>query len=202
MPSPTQSKIDQLIELAAAGPIRAREVTAAGIPRAYLGRLCERGVLERVGRGLYRREDAATSEFGTLAEVTKRVPRAVIGLLSALQFHGLTSEVPGPVWILLDARARTPEVRTPRLEVVRASGAALDHGVETHRLDGVDVRLTTPAKTVADCFRFRRHIGLDVALDALRDYLARRAGGIDELITAARADRVWTVVRPYLEALT
>lgn len=195
------SKTDSLILLAKKGPVRARDLDEAGIPRAYLKRLCDRGVLERVDRGLYRLAEALVTELSSLAEAAKRVPHAVVCLLSALQVHGLTTESPHAVWVLIDRRARMPKLAYPRLEVVRASGPAREHGVETRVIDGVNVRLTTPAKTVADCFRFRRHVGLEVALAALRDYLKSRKGSIDELVEAARADRIYSFMRPYLEAL-
>jgi predicted transcriptional regulator of viral defense system len=129
------------------------------------------------------------------------VPHAVVCLLSALQFHGLTTEAPHAVWVLIDRHARVPKLTYPKLEVVRASGAARTHGVETRTIEGVQVQLTTPAKTVADCFRFRRHVGLDVARSALEEYLRKRKGGIDALVEAARADRIYPFMRPYLEAL-
>ncbi|MCK6571550.1 AbiEi antitoxin N-terminal domain-containing protein [Myxococcota bacterium] len=201
MPSAAPTKTTALLRLARQGPVRARDLDDAGIPRAYLKRLCDRGLLEQVDRGLYRLADADMTELSTLAEVSKRVTHGVIGLLSALQVHGMTSEVPHRVWVLVDRHARMPKVTTPTLEVVRASGRALEHGVETRVIDGVQVQLTTPAKTVADCFRFRRHVGLEVALAALEDYLRKRKGSIDVLVEAARADRTYTVMRPYLEAL-
>jgi predicted transcriptional regulator of viral defense system len=200
--SPASStKTTTLLRLAQKGLVRARELDHAGIPRAYLKRLCDRGLLEQVDRGLYRLADAPVTELSSLAEVSKRVPHAVIGLLSALQVHGMTTEAPHAVWVLIDRHARTPKVTTPTLEVVRASGKALEHGVETRVVDGVKVQLTTPAKTVADCFRFRRHVGLEVALAALKDYLRKRKGSIDVLVEAARADRIYAFMRPYLEAL-
>jgi predicted transcriptional regulator of viral defense system len=189
-----------LLRIARAGLVRAGDAGRAGVPRTYLRRLCDRGLLERVDRGLYRLVDAPVTELHSLAEVAKRVPRGIVCLLSALQAHGLTTEAPHLVWLLIDRHARTPKISYPRLRVVRASGAARDHGVEQRMIEGVPVRITTPAKTVADCFRYRRHVGLDVAVAALRDYLARK-GGIEALERAARADRVYTVLRPYLEAL-
>jgi predicted transcriptional regulator of viral defense system len=195
------SKTDTLIRLAKKGPVRARDLDQAGIPRAYLKRLCDRGVLERVDRGLYRLAEAPVTELSSLADAAKRVPHAVVCLLSALQVHGLTTESPHAVWVLIDRRARMPKLAYPKLEVVRASGPAREHGVENRVIDGVKVQLTTPAKTVADCFRFRRHVGLEVALAALRDYLKTRKGSIDELVEAARADRIYSFMRPYLEAL-
>ena len=195
------SKSDILIRLAKKGPVRARDLDQAGIPRAYLKRMCDRGVLERVDRGLYRLAEAPATELSSLAEAAKRVPHAVICLLSALQIHGLTTESPHAVWVLIDRRARMPKLAYPKLEVVRASGPAREHGVETRVIDGVTVQFTTPAKTVADCFRFRRHVGLEVALAALRDYLRTRKGSIDSLVEAARADRIYAFMQPYLEAL-
>ncbi len=201
MSSKRKSKTDALIRLARKGPVRARDLDQAGIPRAYLKRLCDRGVIERVDRGLYRLVEASATELSSLAEVAKRVPHAIVCLLSALQIHGLTTESPHAVWVLIDRRARMPKLAYPKLEVVRASGAAREHGVETRAIDGVKVQITAPAKTVADCFRFRRHVGLEVALAALKDYLKTRKGSIDELVESARADRIYAFMRPYLEAL-
>jgi predicted transcriptional regulator of viral defense system len=181
--------------------VRARDLDGAGIPRAYLQRLCDRGVLERLDRGLYRLVEAAATEQSSLAEVAKRVPHAIVCLLSALQVHGLTTESPHAVWVIIDRRARMPKLTYPMLEVVRASGPARENGIETRIIDGVKVQLTTPAKTVADCFRFRRHVGLEVALAALKDYLTKRKGSVDALAEAAGADRIYAFMRPYLEAL-
>jgi len=122
-------------------------------------------------------------------------------LLSALQIHDLTTEAPHAVWIMIDRHARAPKLAYPKLEIVWASCPARTHGVETRTIEGVRVQLTTPATTVADCFRYRKHVGLDVALAALRDYLRKQRGGIDALGSAARADRVYTLMRPYLEVL-
>jgi predicted transcriptional regulator of viral defense system len=214
-------KTELLLKMARKGPLRPRDLDEAGIPRAYLRRMCDRGLLERVDRGIYRMVDAPATELHSLAEVCKRVPRAVVCLLSALQVHELTSEVPHAVWIMIDRHARAPKFTYPKLEIVRASGAALEHGVDVREVEGVTVRVTAPAKTVADCFRFRRHVGLDVALLALRDYVSRisgratkqqqrkrRAGTgdsgvytMDALVASARADRVYPLMRPYLEAL-
>lgn len=195
------TKTTALLRLAQKGPVRARDLDKAGIPRAYLKRLCDRGLLERVDRGLYRLADAPVTELSSIAEVAKRVPHGIICLLSALQIHGMTTEAPHAVWLLIDRRARLPRLVYPKLEIVRASGAAREYGVETQRIEGVDVHITTPAKTVADCFRFRRHVGMEVALAALKDYLGKRLGSIDALLEAARVDRVSTIIRPYLEAL-
>jgi predicted transcriptional regulator of viral defense system len=195
------TKTDSLLGLARTGPVRARDLDEAGIPRTYLKRLCDGGILEQVDRGLYRLADAQVTELSSLAEVAKRVPHAIVCLLSALQVHSLTTEAPHAVWVLIDRHARAPKLGHPKLEVVRASGAARSHGIETRLIDGVKVQITTPAKTVADCFRFRRHVGIDVALAALKDYLKSRKGSIDALVAAAQADRIYAFMRPYLEAL-
>jgi predicted transcriptional regulator of viral defense system len=197
------AKTDRLLRLAKKGLLRARDLAEHEIPRAYLRRLVEQGQLEQVARGLYRLRDVEVSELHSLAEVAKRLPHAVVCLLSALQVHGLTTEVPHAVWVLIDRQARFPKVSNPRLEVVRASGQARTHGIETRSVEGVQVQLTSPAKTVADCFRYRSRVGLDVALAALRDYLGqKRRNRVDALVAAAKADQVYSVLRPYLEALT
>jgi predicted transcriptional regulator of viral defense system len=196
-----KTKTDSLLGLAGKGPIRARDLEKAGIPRTYLKRLCDGGALEQVDRGLYRLADAPVTELSSLAEVVKRAPHAIVCLLSALQVHGLTTEAPHAVWVLIDRHARAPKLTSPQLEVVRASGAARTHGIESRVIDGVKVQLTTPAKTVADCFRFRRHVGIEVALAAPKDYLKKRKGSIDALVAAAHADRIYAFMRPYLEAL-
>lgn len=195
------TKTDALLRLARKGPVRTRDLDRVGIPRTYLRRLCDRGLLEQVDRGLYRVADAPVTELHSLAQVAKRVPHATICLLSALQVHGLTTELPHAVWILIDGHARAPKLSYPKLEIVRASGQARTHGIETRTIEGLKVKLTTPAKTVADCFRYRSRVGVDVAVAALRDYLRQRRRGVNALVEAARADRVYTVMRPYLEAL-
>lgn len=133
--------------------------------------------------------------------MAKRAPNATVCLLSALQAHGLTTELPAAVWLMIDRKGRPPAIHAVAIELVRASGHARAHGVEARTVDGVHVRLTTPAKTVADCFRYRKRVGLDVALAALRDYLRRYRGGRDALVAAAQADRIWPLMRPYVEAL-
>jgi len=200
-----------VLGLAARGPFRARDLDALGVPRTYLRRLIDRGLLEQAARGLYMAVDAPITELHSLVEVAARVPHAVICLLSALQVHELTSEAPHAVWVLIETHARAPAFTSPHLKIVRAGGAALKRGVEARTVEGVRVKLTNPAKTVADCFRYRRHVGLEVALSALREYLirSRRSRGkdaqrfsVDVLTGAARVDRVYNVMRPYLEALT
>ena len=194
------TNIKQLLRKARRGPVRARDLDALGIPRTYLKRMCDEGKLEQVARGLYRLAGASSGELGSLADVAARVPRGVVCLLSALQLHGLTTETPHAVWLMIQSSARMPALISPKLEVVRASGQAFTYGQASQMIDGVRVYVTNPAKTVADCFRYRRHVGLDVALAALRDYLRKRSGTIDALVTAARVDRVYAFMRPYIEA--
>jgi predicted transcriptional regulator of viral defense system len=183
-----------------AGVLRPRDLDAHGIPRIYLSRLCDRGLLQRVGRGLYVLPNADVSEHHTLAEAGKRVPRGVVCLLSALRFHGLTTQSPFEVWLAIGSKAWRPHVDYPRLRFVRFSARALEAGVEEHSIEGVHVHVYDPAKTVADCFKYRNKIGLDVALEALRDCRRQRKCTNDELWHYAKICRVANVMRPYMEA--
>jgi predicted transcriptional regulator of viral defense system len=182
------------------GVLRPRDLRAHGIPRVVLTRLHRKERLKRVGRGMYVLPEADLSEHHSLAEACKRVPHGVVCLLSALRFHGLTTQSPFEVWMAIDVKARKPNLETPPLRIVRFSGKALVYGVEEHQVEGVTVRVTSPAKTVADCFKYRNKIGLDVAVEGLRDYRRARKS-LDEVWKAAEACRVASVIRPYLEAL-
>lgn len=182
------------------GVLRPRDLDPHGIPRIYLSRLCERGLLQRVGRGLYVLPNADVSEHHTLAEACKRVPHGVVCLLSALRFHGLTTQSPSEVWLAIGSKAWRPQVDYPKLRFVRFSARALGAGVEEHSIEGVLVRVYNPAKTVADCFKYRNKIGLDIALEALRDCRRQRRCSNDELWHYARICRVTNVMRPYMEA--
>ena len=196
-----------LLHLGQSGPFRASDLAAAGIPRSYLARWEKQGVVERLSRGLYRLVEVEPTELGSVAEVARRAPKGVICLLTALQIHNLTSEVPHAVWLMIPTKGHRPKIDFVQTELVYASGLALTHGVEDRIVEGVHVQLTNPAKTVADCFRYRNHIGMETAYTALRDYLsavhARRSPvyTIVNLIEAAKADRVYSVMRPSLEAL-
>jgi len=184
------------------GIARGRDFDAAGVPRVYLQRLRDEGVLEQVGRGLYKLAGSEVASATSLAEAVRIQPKGVIGLLSALQFHNLTTQTPHAVWMLLGPKDWAPTNPSVSLKIVRASGDARTAGVETHKVDGVPVRITSPAKTVADCFKHRNKIGLDVAIEALRDLIKSRKGraGLNELWRYAEIDRVQTVMRPYIEA--
>jgi predicted transcriptional regulator of viral defense system len=197
------SKSNQILNIVRkAGILRPRDLAARSIPRTYLKRLEQRGLLVKETRGLYKLPDAEVTENHSLAEACKRVPRGVVCLLSALQFHRLTTQAPSEVWLALERRARAPRERGQPLRLVRMSGRALTEGIEDHRIEGVAVKVYKPAKTVADCFKYRNKIGLDVALEALRDYRQKHRSGMDELWRFAKVCRVERVMRPYLEALT
>jgi len=180
--------------------LRARDFASAGIAREYLSRMVADGVLARPGRGLYVIAADPPSEQRTLVEAARRVPAGVVCLLSALQFHGLTSQAPFEIWLAIDLKSRLPQSDAPPLRVVRFSGAAMTTGIEEHTIEGVCVRVYSPAKTVVDCFKFRNKLGLDVALEALRDCLRQRKATRDELWSAAKVCRMTNVIRPYLEA--
>ena len=182
--------------------LRTRDIEALGISREQLGHLRRRGIVYRVARGLYSLPDGAVSTDHSLAEAAKRVPHGVVCLLSALRFHGLTTQAPSEVWLAISAKARHPVDTGLPLHIVRSSGEAFIAGVEEHVVDGVAVRVYNPAKTVADCFRFRNKIGLDVALEALREGWRERRFSMDELGRCAKVCRATNVIRPYLEALS
>jgi predicted transcriptional regulator of viral defense system len=182
------------------GVLRTRDLEAQGINRVALGRLVIDGTFERVGRGLYMPPDGKLTEHHTLVEASVRIPAGIVCLLSALRFHEITTQSPHEVWLAIGVKARKPKTDWPPLRIVRFSEAALAHGAETHMLEGIEVTITSPAKTVADCFKYRNKIGIDVALEALTEY-RRKRGSIDELMAAAAVDRVATVIRPYLEAI-
>ena len=181
--------------------IRPRDLVDAGIPRNYLGRLVDRGQLEKLERGLYTTNTAEPSEHISLLEVSHRVPKAVICLLSALRFHEIGTQAPFEVWIALDGKAWTPRIGRTTVRIVRLSGEGLHFGVQEHRIRGGTIRVFTPAKTVADCFKFRHKIGIDVALEALRECYRKKKASMNELWEAAKVCRVTNVMKPYLESL-
>lgn len=185
----------QVLDLARElGMIRARDLEARGLARTYLRRLQERGLLLPASRGLYLFNEADITENQTLAEVARRVPRGVVCLLSALSFHQIGTQCPAVVWLCIETGKRAPRLDYPRLEVVRQSGAAWNEGVEEHQIavgqGQVTARITSPAKTIADCWKFRNQVGIDVALEALRDGLRpRRAGAESQLMPCGVSPR-------------
>ena len=183
------------------GIVRPRDIEALGLPREYLIRLHRQGKLKRPTRGIYTLPDADITEHHSYAEVTKRVPQATLCLLSALVFHEITTQNPASVWIALSKGARTPILASPSLRIVRLSGPSLTDGIDKHQVEGVTVRVYSAAKTVADCFKFRNKIGLDVAIEALKDCLRQKKASINEIYRYAKVCRVSNVIRPYMEAL-
>jgi predicted transcriptional regulator of viral defense system len=183
-----------------AGMVRLRELSQQGFHPEHLRRLLERGLIVRAARGVYVSADAEPTGNHSLAQAAKQVPHGVICLLSALRFHEIGTQDPFQVWMAVDRRARKPQVRAPLLRVVRFSGSSLTEGVEQHKIEGVSVCVYNAAKTVADCFKYRNKLGLDVAIEALRDGLRARRFTRDELWLYAKICRVANVVRPYLEA--
>ena len=183
------------------GGVTSREITEAGIHRQLLTRLVREGALEHVARGVYRLPDQPVSEHHGLVLAAAAVPGGIICLLSALAFHGLGTQLPSEVWLAVPRRARQPTLKYPPLRIVRFSGDAFTEGVESHQVEGRLLRVYGAAKTVADCFKYRNKIGLDVALEALRDGWRERRFTLDELDCYAETCRVSRVMRPYLESL-
>jgi len=183
------------------GLLHTRDVAALGVPSVVLTRLTRAGKLERAGRGVYALPGGATSAHRSLAEVALRAPRAVICLLSALRLHGIGTQAPFEVWLALPPGVQPPRVDSPAIRVVRMSGESLTAGIDRIAIDGVRVPVFDAAKTVADCFKFRNKIGLDVALEALREGWRERKFSMDVFWRYAGVNRVTNVMRPYLEAL-
>lgn len=183
------------------GFFRLRDLMAAGIPTASLNGLLASGAVERVSRGLYRLTGSEATEHTNLAAVCARVPAAIVCLLSALRVHEIGTQLPREAWIAIGHKSRAPKLDLP-IRLVRFSGPSLRYGIETREIEGVPVRITSPARTVVDCFRFRRLVGREVALEALRDVLRDRRVGRDEIARVAEMCRARSLVGPYLEALS
>lgn len=184
------------------GVARTSDAMQHGIHPEYLRRLTKKGVLLRTGRGLYVLANAEVTTHHTLAEACKRVPHGIICLLSALRFHELGTQNPTDVWLAVPRNHRVSKADYPPLRIFRFSRLSYKLGIEPHQIDGVSCRVYNPAKTVADCFKYRNKIGLDVALEALREYRRRRKGTSDDLWRFAEVCRVSRVMRPYMEAIT
>lgn len=184
------------------GIFRLTEARALGLHPEQVRRLTRQGHLTRLGRGLYTAASAVPTEHHTLAEVAMRVPRGIVCLLTALRFHAIGTQHPREIWLAVDRRAGVPRLDVAPVRVVRLSGAALTGGIDEHDIEGVTVRVTSPARTIVDCFRFRNKIGVDVAVEALREYRRLRKGTLDELWRQADALRMTRVMRPYWDAIT
>jgi predicted transcriptional regulator of viral defense system len=183
------------------GVVRAREIRKAGLHPEYLRKLCKSGLLIRTGRGLYVLADGDFTEHHSLAEACKRVPHGIICLLSALSYHEIGTQNPHQIWMAIDRSMRKPEVDYPPIRIFRFSGPSLKEGIEEKKIEGVSVRVYNPAKTVADCFKYRNKVGIDVAIEALKECWRSRRLTIDELVHYAKICRVRNIMQPYIEAI-
>jgi len=183
------------------GMVTASDVEKTGISRNLIYEMCNEGLLVRQGRGLYSVPDAEFSEHLSLIEVSKRSPDSVICLVSALSFHGITTQLPHEVWVAVKRGSWIPKYDSTPVNVTVISGRAFDFGIEKHKINGVEVKIYSIAKTVADCFKFRNKIGLDIAIEALKEAVMSRKTTVDEIMNAAEICRVNSVIRPYLEAI-
>lgn len=196
---PSERDIRQSFEVS---PIqRARDLESAGWSRAEISRMAGKGLLKRLRRGVYCLPDYRQSQDGDVLIVAKRSPEALMCLLTALRLHDLTTQMPSEIWIGLLGKARVPRLEYPVLRVIRFSPASLAWGAEIIRIEGTPVRVTSIEKTIADCFKYRSRVGLDVALEALREAGRKGCLNRDALWSCAKVDRVTTVIQPYLEAL-
>lgn len=193
---------DRAIDLLKArGMLRLKDFMAAGIAPETMARLVREVAVIRPARGLYQLPDVPIEAAHMLAEAAALVPKGVVCLVSALQFHELTLQMPSAVWMAIERTAWRPKIDYPRIRFVRFTGTALTEGITRHRIDGVDVPITDPARTIVDCFRYRSKIGLDVAIEGLREGIRRRSFIADELWHQARKARIWSVMRPYVETV-
>ncbi|MQX90487.1 transcriptional regulator [Sinorhizobium meliloti] len=199
--SVTQRQIARTV-LAERGIARLAELRNAGVTAATVSRMERDGEVLRLARGLYQLADAELAANHSLAEVAKRVPKAVICLVSALVFHGLTDQLPRHVWLAIGRKDWAPKPDGTPIRIVRFTESLLNEGIETHTVEGVPIRIFGVAKTVADCFRYRNKIGLSVAIEGLQEALWQRRATPGEIAVQADRGGVGTVIRPYLEALT
>jgi len=181
--------------------VRSKEIEDQGLPRAYLYQLARDGIIENIGRGIYQWPDIELDAHTALAEVAKKIPKGVVSLLSALSFHEFTSQNPFEVWIALETKSWKPNIDYPATRIVFMSGESIKAGIDIHSINGIEVKVFNPAKTVADCFKYRNKIGLDVALEALKEGWRMKRFTIDELMNYAEICRVRSVIQPYMEVL-
>ena len=192
----------QVVELIASlGTVSARDLAVRDIPREYLPRLAQKGAIERITRGRYRLPGSDITEHHGLALFALQVPHGVVALISALAFHNIGTQIPHKLWVAVRARSRAPYLNYPPVRYHYFSGSAFDLGVEHHMIEGVDVKIYSPAKTVVDCFRMRNKVGLDVALEALKEGWQQKRFSADELMQQAKACRIASVIRPHFEML-
>jgi hypothetical protein len=183
------------------GMLRLKDFMVEGIGPETLARLVREEAVVSPARGLYQLLDTQIEAAHMLAEAAVLVPKGVVCLTSALQYHELTLQMPSAVWMAIERTAWRPKIDYPRIRFVRFTGSALTEGVERHRVESIEVPITDPARTIVDCFRYRAKVGLDVAMEGLREGLRRRRCTPDDLWRYARKARVWSVMRPYVEAM-
>jgi predicted transcriptional regulator of viral defense system len=183
------------------GIIRVQDLKDEGIHPEYLRRMVAQGLIIQAGRGLYTAADADISAHHSLAQVSKWVPRGVICLISALQFHNIGTQNPFEVWLALERNVASPRIQYPPLRIVRFSGESFSNGIEEHLIENITVKVYNPAKTIADCFKFRNKVGLDVAMEALRDCIKQRLCTNDELWNYSKICRVSNIMKPYIESM-
>lgn len=185
------------------GILRPRDLAEYGIARIYISRLVEKKLLRKISRGLYVSVDTEPTTNHTIAQVCKRIPDGVVCLTSSLQFHEVTTQQPYQVWIALDRKAWKPKVSDLPINIVRFSqGPVFNEGIEYHNIEGVEVKMYNLAKTIVDCFKYRNKIGLNIALDALRECRVQRKCSNDDLWYYAKICRVANIMRPYMESMS
>lgn len=198
----TTTQRAQVLELLGSrSMMRLKDFAAHGISPETLARLVRDGVVVRPARGLYQLADGAADAGRTLAEAAALVPKGVVCLVSALQFHELTVQMPSSVWMAIERTAWRPRIDYPPIRFVRFTGSALTEGVQRHRIEGIEVAITDPARTIVDCFRYRAKVGIDVAMEGLREGLSQRKTTSDQLWRYATKARVWSTMKPYVEAM-
>ena len=197
------TKADKLVlELSKKGVMRTQEILKLGLSREYLRKLTEKGIVKRVARGIYSLPDYEFPPVQSIAEVAMQIPKGVICLLSALRFHGFTTQNPFEVWIAIERTVWKPEISTTtQVRFLSFSGKSFTSGIQIKKIENIDVKIYCPAKTVADCFKYRNKIGIDVALEALREGWRDKLFTMDELWEYAKICRVSNVMRPYLESM-
>jgi predicted transcriptional regulator of viral defense system len=181
---------------------RVRDLEAMGLTRGKFQGLIRRGEVQQVARGIYRWTDSEPNEYYTLAATIKAIPDGVICLLSALRFHEIGTQEPHQVWIAIDRKSRLPKATGLPIRVVRFSKKCMTYGIETREVEGLPMKMTSPARTVVDCFRYRNKIGMDVALEALKEALKQKKASRDEILRAADVCRVISIIKPYIQAIS
>jgi predicted transcriptional regulator of viral defense system len=182
--------------------IRHSDLISEKIPTVYLNRQVKEGNLIKLGRGIYALPETEFDENQSLLEVSHLVPKGVFCLLTALRFHNLTTQNPFEVWLAIDRNAAIPKISSVQTRIFRMTGNAFSQGIEKHPVEGGTIRVYSPAKTVADCFKYRNKIGLDIAIEALRDCLKNKKATIDEIWYFTKINRVANVIMPYLSSLS